>query len=118
MTERDQLYLEHILESIRRIEEYTASGRAGFDSNTIIQDAVVRNLQLIGESSKRLSEECRRAAPEAPWREIAGLRNILVHDYLGVDLERIWQIAAEDLAGLRVVIRRLVPRTLERDSRS
>ena len=101
MTARDRLYLEHILDSIRRIEEYTRHGRETFFAETLIQDAVVRNLQLIGESAKRLSPTLKASATGVPWKSIAGLRNVLVHDYLGVDLERVWNIVDSDLRAVR-----------------
>ena len=104
MTERDRLYLEHILDCISRIEGYTRPGRHSFHSQTIIQDSVVRNLHLIGESSKRVSDEVRQAVPAIPWKDIAGLRNVLVHDYLGVDLDRVWDIVSKDLDDLKCAI--------------
>ena len=76
-------------------------GAVAFFTNTIIQDAVVRNLQIIGESSKRVSEALQKATPAIPWKSILGLRNVLVHGYLGVDLERIWDIVSSDLGALR-----------------
>ena len=104
MTERDRLYLEHILDCISRIESYTGPGRDAFHSRTIIQDSVVRNLHLIGESSKRISDEVRQAVPAIPWKDIAGLRNVLVHDYLGIDLDLVWDIVSKDLADLKCTI--------------
>ena len=107
-SDRDRLYLEHVLTCIRRVESYTAQGRSAFESQTMIQDAVVPNLQAIGESSKRLSDELRQTADEIPWKDIAGLRNVLVHDYLGIDLDSVWEIVSQDLAGLRVAVEGLL----------
>lgn len=108
MSDRDRLYLSHILRCISRVETYTRAGRAAYDSETIIQDAVIRNLQVIGESAKRLSQELCAAASEIPWKDVVGLRNVLVHDYLGVDLDSVWEIASNDLPGLRAAIHRLL----------
>ena len=88
----DRLYLIHIGECIDRIEEYTVSGEADFFDDTRTQDAVLRNLQTLGESAKNLSDVVKAAHPEIEWRLIIGFRNVLVHDYLGVNLERVWQV--------------------------
>ena len=85
----DKLYLIHIQECIERIEGYTAGGKPAFFAESIIQDAVVRNLHMLAESSQRLSASLKDSHSEQDWRSLAGLRNILVHDYLGIKLERI-----------------------------
>ena len=82
----DAIYLLHIKESIRRIEENTSNGYGHFTGSHTIQDAVLRNLQTIAESTQRLSEEIKAKHPEIEWQRIAAFRNVLVHDYLGVDL--------------------------------
>jgi uncharacterized protein with HEPN domain len=104
----DHLYLLHIRESIGRIEEYTAGGRDVFLADRKTQDAVLRNLQTLAESAKRLSEDLRAERPEVNWRGIAGLRNILVHDYLGVDLVRIWEVCASFVPELKTAIEDLL----------
>ncbi len=78
--EADRLYIRHMLECISRIDEYVGADRALFMASRLIQDAVVRNLQTLAESSQRLSETTRASEPSVPWRAIAGFRNILVHD--------------------------------------
>lgn len=88
----DRLYLLHINESLERIEEYVAPGREAFLSDHKTQDAVLRNLQTMAESTQRLSDELKATRPDIDWRGIAGLRNILVHDYLGISLPRVWEI--------------------------
>ena len=97
----DRLYLAHILECIAKIESYTAEGRDFFLSDEKTQDAVLRNLQIMAESSQRLSDSLKAACPEVPWPEIAGFRNILAHDYLGVKLERVWQVVQDGLPQLK-----------------
>lgn len=76
----DRLYLIHILECIERVEEYTVDGEAEFQSSTLIQDAVVRNLQILSESTQRLSDESKDSHPVIDWRGISGFRNILVYN--------------------------------------
>jgi len=83
----DTVYLRHILECIRRIEENTAEGRDRFIASHTHQDAVLRNLQTIAESTQHLSDNLKATQPAIEWRQIAALRNVLVHDYLGIDLE-------------------------------
>ena len=97
----DRLYVIHIGECLARIAAYVAGGRETFIHSTLIQDAVLRNLQTIGQSVSRLSEALRVAHPEINWRSIIGLRNVLVHDYLGINLERIWDIIERDVPDLQ-----------------
>ena len=97
----DVIYLQHILECLARIEEYTKVGRTGFMASTLIQDGVIRNLQTLGQSVLKLSELLKAAHPEVDWKSIMGLRNVLVHDYLGVSMARIWDIVERDLPDLK-----------------
>jgi len=80
----DRLYQTHILESIERVEEYTCQGLEQFLSDKKTQDAVLRNLQILAESTQRISPELKTANPEINWRGISGFRNVLVHDYLAI----------------------------------
>lgn len=100
----DKLYLIHMSECINRVNKYTTGGRDEFMSQSLIQDAVVRNLQVMAESSKRISDERKNRHLEVDWQEISGFRNILVHDYLGVDLELVWNIVTNELPGLEMAI--------------
>jgi uncharacterized protein with HEPN domain len=86
----DRVYIGHILRCISRIEEYTVEGRDRFFSSYLIQDGVLRNLQVMAESTQRVSDSLRSQHPEVGWKALAGFRNVLVHDYLGVDLESVW----------------------------
>lgn len=97
----DRLYLIHIGECIDRIEQYTAGGEAEFKNSTLIQDAVLRNLQTLAESSQRVSQGLRTSYADVPWRDIAGFRNVLVHQYLGVDLDYVWRVVEDDVPVLK-----------------
>ncbi len=97
----DSVYLRHILECIRRIEENTRPGREDFLQTHTLQDAVLRNLQTLSESTQRLSPALKAQHPEIEWTRIAAFRNLLVHDYLGVDMETIWEIIQRDVPALK-----------------
>ncbi|SDX75896.1 Uncharacterized conserved protein, contains HEPN domain [Allochromatium warmingii] len=101
----DTVYIDHMLECIERIFEYTQQNKDQFYKSTLVQDAVVRNLQVMAESSQRLSPDEKLKYPEIPWREIAGFRNILVHDYLGLDLDVIWSVVEQDIPALREALK-------------
>ena len=85
----------------KRIADYTTSGEQEFMASRLIQDGVVRNLEVIGEATKNLSSELRQANPAIPWRQIAGMRDVLIHDYLKVNLSRVWLTISTDLPDLR-----------------
>ena len=101
---RDRQRLEDILEAIGRIERYASGGRGSFDSDELVQTWVVHHLQIIGEAVRGLSEEIRSAHPEVPWAQIAAMRNILVHDYFGIDLEEVWAAVARDVPALKAKV--------------
>ena len=102
---RDQgVYLEHILECIARIQRYTANGLESLIEDQMTQDAVLRNLQVLSESCMRMSSEIRERRREIDWKGIAAFRNVIVHDYLDLDLEQIWEIIQVDLPPLAAVI--------------
>lgn len=96
----DQLYIRHILESIAKIKEYTKNGRDAFNKSSLIQDGVIRNFEIIGEATKKISADLKNIHPNVPWRQIAGLRDVLIHDYMGVDLTEVWNIIVNDLPDL------------------
>jgi len=100
-TKDDTLYLIHISEEIARIEKFTAGGKAEFFGSDLVQYAVLRSLQTLAESVKRLSPALKASHPDIPWKDVIGLRNVLVHDYLAVDVEEIWKIIELDLPLLK-----------------
>ena len=97
----DRVYLRHILECVRRIEENTSAGYDAFMASHTFQDAVLRNLQTMAESTQRLSDSARQAHPSVDWRAISGFRNVLVHNYLGIDLHQVWTIVQRDVPTLK-----------------
>ena len=101
---KDRLYLESIRDCLERVAVYTAAGEQAFLTSRLIQDEVIRNLEVIGEATKNLSTELRDANPSIPWRQIAGMRDVLIHDYLKVNLVRVWRTVITDLTQLRDTI--------------
>jgi len=97
------VYIEHMQDSILRIDEYVESKALFYDSR-LVQDAVIRNLQVMAETSQRLSDEIKNQYPDIPWDDISGFRNILVHDYLGIDLDVIWSVVEQELPRLEKVL--------------
>lgn len=100
----DRLYLVHIGECIDRIQRYTSEGKESFFRDAKTQDAVLRNLQILSESTQHLSLQLKNDHPEVNWQKIAGFRNILVHDYLGINLLRVWEIVERDMLELKRTI--------------
>lgn len=97
----DRLYLIHIQEAIERIEEYTQEGKEYFLEDRKTQDAVLRNLNTLAESSQRISAELKEQYPQVDWRILSAFRNVVVHDYLGISLNRVWDIVENDLPDLK-----------------
>ena len=93
----DRLYLTHILDAIEKIETYISVGHDVFVSTSHWQDGVIRQLEIIGEATKRLSKQLCSQHPQVPWRRIAGLRDVLIHDYMGVGINAVWEITQKDL---------------------
>jgi len=104
----DRLYLLHIVECISRIERYTAEGREAFLSDNKTQDAVLRNLHTLSESTQRISEALKGKHNEIDWRAVSAFRNVIVHDYLGVDLKEIWDVVEHDLPTLKHLVTRIL----------
>ena len=100
----DAVYIEHMLTCIDRVLDYIGNDKEAFYQSTLVQDAVIRNLQIMAESSQRMSDDLKSQFPSIPWREIAGFRNILVHDYLGIDCDAIWSVVEQDLPELKKVL--------------
>lgn len=97
----EKVYIAHILRCISKIEEYVAGGSEVFSSSSLVQDAVLRNLQTLAESTQRLSSASKSRRPEVDWAALAGLRNVLVHAYLGVDLTQVQEAIEQDMPELK-----------------
>jgi uncharacterized protein with HEPN domain len=108
MTERDRLFLGHVLEAIAAIESFTAEGRNNFMTDLKTQSAVVRQIEIIGEAVKNLSTELVAAENAVPWRLIAGTRDRLIHGYFKVDLDAVWSMIEQDLPSLKENTRRIL----------
>jgi uncharacterized protein with HEPN domain len=104
----DRLYLIHILERIARVDSYIGGDREAFFQSSLIQDAILRNLEIIGAAAKRVSAPIRERYPDIPWRLLGGFRDVLIHRYNGVDLEEVWNIIANDLPILKAQLRAIL----------
>jgi uncharacterized protein with HEPN domain len=104
----DRIYIEHILQSIERIETYiSGKDHQSFSEDYLTQDAVVRQLEIIGEATKRISEGLRKINPQVPWSDMAGMRDVLIHDYIDVDIDIVWKTATESIYNLKDLLKRL-----------
>lgn len=104
----DRIYIEHILQSIDRIHSYiTDKDKETFINDFITQDAVIRQLEIIGEATKRISKKLRNNNPNIPWADMAGMRDILIHDYIDVDLEIVWKTASDSIPKLKNLLSKL-----------
>jgi len=109
---RDPSYLEHMLEAIERIRRYVGrKRRVGFLGNSLLQDAVIRNIEVVGAAAGRVSPEFAARSPGIPWREIVGMRHRLIHGYLKVNLETVWEVVERDLPALERGLRALLGRS-------
>ncbi len=97
------LYLEDMLQSMNRIEEYMGDLDFNkFKQNYMVVDAIIRNFEIIGEASKNIPADVQKKYPEIPWKKMYGLRNLISHEYFGIDYEMIWEIAKNNLPQNRV----------------
>jgi len=104
----DQVFLLQILEFIEKIDTYTQNGKEEFMLTPLIQDAVIRNFEIIGEAVKQVSDQIKKDHAEIHWREIAGFRDVLIHKYMGVDLDAVWNAVEIDLPILREKIMKIL----------
>lgn len=106
MKTRDyKMYIEGILSAINKIEGYiTGLEYEEFIQKEMVVDAVIRNLEVIGEASKNVLENVRKQYPDVPWRRMTGLQNIVIHDYFGVDLSIVWRIITKNIPEAKPLI--------------
>jgi uncharacterized protein with HEPN domain len=109
MKKDPRIYLVQILERAERILQFTEEGKAAFFDSPLIQDAVIRNFEIIGEAAKRVPDEFRQVHPSIPWKGLSGLRDVLIHQYEGVNLEEVWRIVEKELPALKCTISTILP---------
>ncbi len=98
----DRVYLQHIQDALNDIANYCGSDREGFFNDRMRQDATLRKLEVIGQAVKNLSERTKSSQPDIPWKQIAGMRDKVIHDYFGVNLEIVWGVVQKELPKLSV----------------
>jgi uncharacterized protein with HEPN domain len=109
MAHADLVYVRHILDAILRIAEYLQGiDEEAFLQTPLVQDGVIRQLEIIGEATKQISSETRAEHAHIPWKDMAGMRDKLIHDYFGVDLEQVWITAQNDIPILQVEIKAIL----------
>ncbi len=109
MKKDPRVYLAQILERIGRIEEYTACGKEVFLRDRMAQDAVIRNFEIIGEATKRVPQGYTEAHSDVPWRGLAAFRDVLIHQYEGVDMLEVWRVVEFELSPLKDAIAKILP---------
>lgn len=103
------IFFEDILECIQKIKDYIQNvSEHDFEKNNEKQDAVIRRIEIIGEAVKSISLETRHKYPDIPWREIAGMRDVVIHEYFGVSIGMVWRVATKDLPLLEEQIKTIV----------
>lgn len=104
----DLVYIEHINQAIEKIFQYSKGlTKESFKTNEMVQDAVIRNIEIIGEATKKISRDFRTTYYEIPWKEMAGIRDKLIHDYMGIDVDVIWKTIEIDLTELKLLFQKI-----------
>lgn len=105
----DSIFIEHILEAIDQIMDYTEGvNKEEFDTNRMRQDAVIRQIEIIGEAAKKISSATTQKFPEIPWKQMAGMRDKLIHNYFGVDIGTVWLTVKNDIPLLQQQLKNLI----------
>lgn len=110
----DNVYLKHISEALEKIDSYLKdTSYEAFSINDLINDAVIRELEIVGEAAAKISAEYRKKHPEVPWNQMAGMRNKLIHEYFGIDKKIVWETCQTDLKALSLNLKPLLNPNLE-----
>jgi uncharacterized protein with HEPN domain len=109
MKKDPRVYLAQIIERLERIKEFTAGGRKAFLKDRMAQDAVIRNFEVIGEAAKRVPDDFRRKHPEIPWKGVAAFRDVLIHNYEGVNIQEVWNVIEKDLPHIEKALKSALP---------
>lgn len=104
----DRERLADMLESCQRIAHIVGLGRQQFESDSIVQDALIRRLEVLGEAAGRLGADVRNGHPEVPWRQVIGMRNRAVHGYFDIDLDQVWVAAETAVPALAAQLRKIL----------
>ncbi|KKP95926.1 MAG: hypothetical protein UR99_C0025G0015 [Candidatus Moranbacteria bacterium GW2011_GWD2_36_12] len=106
----DRTYLEHIMEAVGKIEKYVklVADFEDFSKNDLVFDAIVRELEIIGEASNNISDEFQKEHADIPWRKIVGIRNTLIHEYFGVNKLVVWETSHRNLKELKAIVKPLL----------
>ena len=102
---RDKIYIGQIIEAIEKIEVYTKDGLEAFNKAEIIQDAVIRNIEVVGEVTKRISNVFKEQNSNMPWRKMAGIRDVLIHDYDSIDMNIVWNVVVAELPKIKLFLK-------------
>lgn len=109
MEKDDTVYLQHVLDAINTVQEYLQGvNEEKFKATRLLQDGAIRQIEIIGEAVRHISKDIRKAYPEIPWQDIAGMRDKPIHDYFGVDIEKVWDTAQQDLPVLKEQVVRIL----------
>ncbi|MFW6120074.1 MAG: DUF86 domain-containing protein [Petrotogales bacterium] len=109
MSKNDDAYLHHILDSISKIKDFTENiDKNKFKNNELVQSAVIRQIEIIGEATKKVSDKTKANYPDVPWRDIAGMQDRLIHGYFGVDIDAVWDTIQRDIPKLRKDIEKIL----------
>lgn len=115
MEKSDLIYLRHIMDAIAKIEKYLVGvSEEDFVVNSLVQDGVIRQLEIIGEATRHITNKTREMDSAVPWQDISDMRSKLIHDYFGVDIDTVWITALEDLPGLKTQISEIIAELMKR----
>ena len=108
MKKDDRVYVLHVRDALRQILEYAKEGRDFFQRDKKTQDAIIRQFQVLGEAAKKLSTPFRKSYADIPWKEMSGMRDKMIHEYFGIDLDLVWDVVEKELPTLQKKIEKLL----------